>query len=44
MGSVIEIQTVFVAAGVLTAVTGVVSVLVLRGAARVVRPAVGEVT
>lgn len=43
MGSVIKIQMVFVIAGVMTAVTGLAAVFVLRGAARVVRPAVGEV-
>jgi MFS family permease len=44
MGSIIRVQTVFVAAGVLTAVTGLVAVFMLRGAARVVRPAMGEAT
>jgi MFS family permease len=43
MGSVIRVQTVFVAAGVVTAVTGFAAVFMLRGAARVVRPVMGEV-
>jgi len=42
MGSIIKVRTVFVVAGVMTAVTGLAAVFVLRGAARVVRPAVGE--
>jgi MFS family permease len=43
IGSLIAVQTVFVAAGIVTAVTGFVAIFVLRGAARVVRPALGEV-
>jgi MFS family permease len=42
IGSLIAVQTVFVAAGVLTAVTGFSAVFVLRGASRVVRPVMGE--
>jgi predicted MFS family arabinose efflux permease len=42
IGSLIAVQTVFVAAGVLTAVTGFAAVFVLRGASRVVRPVMGE--
>ncbi len=37
LGSLIGVQTVFVAAGVVTALTGVAAILVLRGAARQVR-------
>lgn len=43
MGSVIDVQTVFVAAGVVTSMTGLVAIYVLRKAGRIVRPAVGEV-
>jgi DHA3 family macrolide efflux protein-like MFS transporter len=42
IGALIGVQTVFVAAGVLTALTGFVAVFMLRGAARVVRPVMGE--
>jgi len=44
IGSVIQVQTVFLVAGVVTVVTGLAAVFVLRGATRVVRPAVGEAT
>jgi len=37
LGSLIGVQTVFLAAGVVTALTGVASIFVLRGAARLVR-------
>jgi len=43
LGSVIDVQTVFVAAGVVTAVTGFVAMVTLRKAGKAVRPAVGEV-
>jgi MFS family permease len=43
MGSVIDVQTVFVAAGIVTGVTGLVAVFALRKAGKIVRPAVGEV-
>ncbi len=43
MGSVIGVQTVFVAAGVVTGVTGLAAIYILRKAGRIVRPAVGEV-
>jgi MFS family permease len=45
LGSLIGVQTVFVAAGVVTALTGVAAVFVLRGAARLVTrgPVMGEV-
>lgn len=42
-GSVIGVQTVFVAAGLLTMLTGLAAVFLLRRAARVVRPVLGEV-
>jgi MFS family permease len=42
IGSLIGVQTVFVAAGVVTAVTGFVAIFMLRGAARVVRPVLSE--
>jgi MFS family permease len=42
IGSLIAVQTVFVAAGVVTAMTGLAAVYVLRGAARVVRPVMEE--
>jgi hypothetical protein len=42
IGSLIAVHTVFVAAGVVTAVTGFVAVYALRDAARVVRPVMGE--
>jgi MFS family permease len=43
VGSLIDVQTVFMAAGVLTAVTGLLAIVVLRKAGKIVRPAVGEV-
>lgn len=42
-GSVIGVQTVFVAAGLLTVLTGLAAAFLLRRAARVVRPVMGEV-
>jgi len=42
IGSVIAVQTVFVAAGIVTALTGFAAIFALRGAARVVRPVMGE--
>jgi predicted MFS family arabinose efflux permease len=42
IGSLIAVQTVFVAAGVVTALTGFVAVFVLRGAAKVIKPVLGE--
>jgi MFS family permease len=42
IGSVIGVQTVFVAAGVVTGLTGFVAILALRDAAHVVRPVMGE--
>lgn len=44
IGSVIDVQTVFVAAGVVTGVTGLVAVFALRKAGKIVRPAVAEVS
>jgi hypothetical protein len=46
LGSLIGVQIVFGAAGVVTALTGVVAIFVLRGAARLVSrgTVVGEVT
>ena len=46
LGSLLGVQTVFVAAGILTALTGFVAVFVLRGAARLVSKGtiVGEMT
>jgi MFS family permease len=43
MGSVIDVQTVFLAAGLVTAATGVAAILVLRKAGKIVKPEVGEV-
>jgi MFS family permease len=43
MGSVVGVQTVFVAAGLVTCVTGFAAIFVLRSAGRIVRPAVQEV-
>ena len=44
MGSVIDVQNVFVVAGAVTGVTGLAAIFVLREAGRVVRPAMGEVS
>ncbi|MGD8997375.1 MAG: MFS transporter [Anaerolineae bacterium] len=44
IGSLIPVQTVFVAAGIVTALTGFAAVFALRGAARVVMPALSEAT
>ena len=42
IGSVIGVQTVFVAAGFVTGLTGFVAILALRDAAHMVRPVMGE--
>jgi hypothetical protein len=44
VGSLIAVHTVFVAAGVVTAMTGFVAVFVLRGAARAFTPVMSEIT
>jgi len=43
MGSVVGVQTVFMAAGLITCATGLAAIFVLRSAGRIVRPAVQEV-
>ena len=43
MGSVIDIHTVFLVAGVITSVTGLAAIFVLRDAGRLVRAAIKEV-